>query len=368
MPTLSDEEFIAQSHAKLVELEAATKTPEAPPTPAEPVAAAPPPTEPTPPSPSAEGEEPAPTPGEAAPTDEPPAAGQGGEEGGAVEPVASDAQPPAEPDYKAIYQRLFGSPIRAAGQDITLTNPDEAISLIQKGVGFHTKMNRLHNDLRYVEMLRNNNLLDEGKLSLLIDAQAGKPGAIKKLLDSVQVDPLTLDSAEASTYAPSDHRVTDEQLTFQSTVSDLSDSDAGKAILRDASGWDQNTKAEIYKTPGILEVLAQQKELGRYDLIVAEVQRGKVLGTIPATEPFIQAYTRVGQQMMQAGRFGTPPAPSTPTPVAQKVVTPPALANKEKAAAAAPTRATAPGAKPPVDISQMDDAAFEAHFRKTLKI
>lgn len=278
--------------------------------------------------------------------------------------------PPSEPDYKAVYQRLFGTPIRAAGQDITLTNPEEAISLIQKGVGFHHKMNRLHNDLKYVEMLRNNNLLDEERLSLLIDAQAGNVGAIKKLLDSAKVDPLSLDSTEASTYAPSDHRVTDEQVQFQSTVSDLSDSEAGKKILIDARSWDQNTKAEIFKNPAILQSLAQQKEMGRYDLIVAEVNRAKLLGTLPATEPFISAYTRVGQQMMQAGAFGTvnSPPPSTPTPVAQKTVTPPPLANSKKATAAAPTRTSSSSVKPVVDISKMDDAAFEAHFRKTFNI
>jgi len=227
-------------------------------------------------------------------------------------------------------------------------------------------MNRLHGELKYVEMLRNNGLLDEQKLSLLIDAQAGKPGAIKKLLDSAKVDPLTLDSAEASSYAPSDHRVSDEQVRFQSVVSDLSTNETGKAVLIDAQGWDQASKAEIYKTPDVLTLLAQQKEMGRYDLIVAELNRAKLLGQLPPGESFLQSYTRVGQQMMQAGRFE--PSTPTPTPVAQKTVTPPVPANSKKAAAAAPTRTSGTGVQPKVNINELDDAAFEAHFRKTLKI
>jgi hypothetical protein len=351
MPTLSDEEFIAQAPALEKQLEATIKASETP-APAAPEAPPAAPVEETPPA------------VETPPTPEPVTPPSSSDE-----PAAKPAEgetPPNEPDYKAVYEQLFGTPIRAAGQDITLHTVDEAKSLIQKGVGFHTKMNKLHGDLRYVEMLRNNDLLDEGKLSLLIDAQAGKPGAIKKLLDSAKVDPLTLDSAEASAYAPSDHRVSDEQVQFQSVVSDLSTHDSGKQILVDAQGWDQASKAEIYRTPAVLSLLAEQKEMGRYDLIVAEVKRAKLLGQLPPGESFIQTYTRVGQQMMTAGAFN--PKVSTPTPVAQKTVTPPVPANSKQAAAAAPTRATPTGAKPTVDIAKLDDDAAMSHIRKTLNI
>lgn len=380
MPTLSDEEFIAQGPELEKQIQASIDAAkEAKETPAAPAAAVP--VETPPATPAAENPP-------ATPAAEPdPAAAAAATLAAAAAPApaadpastpaatpaatpddsnAAAATPPAEPDYKAIYERLFGKPIRAAGQDIKLNDPDEAISLIQKGVGFHTKMNRLHGDLKFVEMLRNNGLLDEQKLSLLIDAQAGKPGAIKKLLDSAKVDPLSLDSAEASSYAPSDHRVSDEQVQFQSVVNDLSTDNTGRQILSDAQGWDQATKAEIYRTPGLLTLLAQQKDMGRYDLIVAEVNRAKLLGQLPPTESFLQSYTRVGQQMMQAGKFET--TTLTPTPVAQKTVTPPVPANSKQAAAAAPTRASAPGAQPKVNINEMDDTTFEAHFRKTLKI
>jgi hypothetical protein len=360
MPTLSDDEFIAQGPEIEKQLEAVMKAPETPPTPP----AETPPVESTPETPPAETP-PAETP---PPTTEADETLPEGDTKAAAEGEAEGGEAVVEPDYKAVYEKLFGKPIRAAGQDITLHDPDEAISLIQKGVGFHTKMNRLHGDLKYVEMLRNNGLLDEQKLSLLIDAQAGKPGAIKKLLDSAKVDPLSLDSAEASTYAPSDHRVSDEQVQFQSVVNDLSTNDTGKAILIDAQGWDQTSKAEIYRSPGVLSLLAEQKDMGRYDLIVAEVNRARLLGQLLPGESFLQSYTRVGQQMMQAGKFGGSPQASTPAPVAQKTVTPPTAPNSKKAAAAAPTRASAPVAQPKVDIMEMDDEAFEAHFRKTLKI
>lgn len=364
MPTLTDEEFLAQAPETLKQLEAAAATPA-------PVVTPTPTPEPTPtpatietPAPVVETPAPAATQTPSSPG-EPAEKTVEGDTKAAAEGEAEGGKAVVEPDYKSVYEQLFGKPIRAGGQDITLHNPEEAISLIQKGVGFHNKLNRMQSELKYVEMLRNNGLLDESRLNVLIDAHAGKPGAIKKLLDSSKVDPLELDSAEASTYAPSDHRVSDEQMAFQSVVSDLSAHETGKKILVDAQGWDQASKAEIYKTPAVLSLLAEQKEMGRYDVIVAEVNRAKLLGQLPPTESFITSYTRVGQQMMQAGAFNTP----TPTPVAQKVVTPPAPANSKQAAAAAPTRVTTPsGAKPVVDISEMSDAAFEAHFKKTLRI
>jgi propanediol dehydratase small subunit len=370
MPTLSDEEFLAQAPEIEKQLESQLKASETTPPPA-PATETPPAAE-TPPADSNVQQPPVETSSvEQTPSspDEPAAKPVEGDTQAAAAGEAEGGEAAVEPDYKAIYERLFGQPIRAAGQDIKLNNPEEAISLIQKGVGFHSKLNRIHNELKYVEMLRNNGLLDEEKLSHLIDVQAGKPGAIKKLLDSVKVDPLTLDSAEASTYAPSDHRVTDEQVVFQSTVADLSASDAGRKVLSDAQAWDQATKAEIYRTPAVLQVLTEQKEMGRYDLIVAELNRAKLLGQLPPGETFLQSYTRVGQQMMQAGRFGpVPGAAATPTPVAQKTVTPQPPANSKKAAAAAPTKASAPGAKPQVNIDEMDDATFEAHFRKTFRM
>lgn len=289
-----------------------------------------------------------------------------------AEQVAAEVAAAAvvEPDYKGVYQRLFGTPIKAAGKEITIANVDEAVSLIQKGAGFHSKMNRVQKDVAVAETLRNAGI-DQGTLNLLIDAHQKKPGAIKKLLDSAKLDPLTLDSAEASTYAPSDHRVTDETVRFQSVVSDLTETQHGTAVLQDAREWDQASKAEIFKAPAVLTELTHQKESGRYDIIKSAIERARLVGDVPVGEPFLVSYTRVGQQLMQAGKFGTgTPAPAaTPTPVAQKVITPAAPANSKQAAAAAPTRQTPPAKTAPADpLKNLSDAEFEKQFKTTYKI
>lgn len=375
MPTLTDEAFLAEVDS-LIAGRDNTLVPKAPETPA-PAAEVVPPVVDTP-APAVVEPPAVEKPAEVPAAVEPPATETPAvtETPAAVDPAQTPADPAApadpnapaptaEPDYRAIHARLFGQPIRAGGQDITLATVDEAVSLIQKGVGFHNKMNKVQKDLALAETLKNAGI-DQTQLNLLIDAHQKKPGAIKKLLDSAKIDPLTLDSAEASSYAPSDHSVPEEQVRFQSVITDLTDSTHGTAVLQDARNWDQASKAEVYKNPGVLELLAQQKETGRYDVIKSQVDRQKMLGAIPVTEPFLQSYTRVGQQMMQAGAFNPKTVvTSTPTPVAQKTITPTPPANAKKAAAAAPTR-TSPNAKPGLPATEkMSDAEFEVFFKKT---
>lgn len=364
MATLSDESFLTEVDHLIHGRESALKVEPTPP------ADTPPVEEPPVVEPPAGEDTPPVVDTPPATDDTPPVEDEGKEkEGEETDPPADTPPASTEPDYKAAYEKLFGTPIRAGGQDITLTDVDEAVSLIQKGVGFHKKLNQMHGQLKYVEMLKNNDLLDESKLSFLIDVSKKSPAAIKKLLDESKIDPLTLDTTEASNYAPSDYRVTDEQVRFQMVVDDLTDSTHGTSVLQDAKGWDQVSKAEVYKTPDVLTYLAQQKEQGRYDLIKAQVERQKVLGNIPVTEPFLTSYTRVGQQMMQAGAFGKPTATVTPTPVAQKIVTPPTPPNAKRAAIAAPPKGTSSGVQKQLpDTKRMTDEEFEKHFKATFNI
>jgi hypothetical protein len=312
------------------------------------------------------------TPQAADPAKEKPADQPAQEPAKTAEQVAAEAAAASnlEPDYKAAYQRIFGGPIRAGGKDITIANVDEAVSLIQKGVGFHSKMNKVQGDVAIAETLRQAGI-DQPTLNLLIDAHLKKPGAIKKLLDSAKLDPLTLDSAEASTYAPSEHRVTQAQVQFNSVVEDLTETTHGSVILQDANRWDQSSKAEIYKNPALLTELAHQKEIGLYDRIKGAVERERLMGNVPMTEPFLVSYTRVGAQMRQAGALstGTPAPTPTPTPVAQKVITPAAPVNQKQAAAAAPTRQSPPAKTPVADpLKNLSDAEFETQFKRTYKI
>jgi hypothetical protein len=313
-----------------------------------------------------QGQQPAPSPAPAAGPAPAPAASKTAEqiaaelENGVAQPI----------DYKTEFGKIVGATIRAGGKDITIANVEEAISLIQKGVGFNTKMNKVQKDVAIAQALRNAGI-DQSTLNLLIDAHQKKPGAIKKLLDSAKLDPLTFDSAEASTYAPSDHSVEEAQIQFQTVVDDLATSEHGQAILKDANGWDQGSKAEIYKTPDMLTLLTHQKESGLYDRIKTQIDRGKMVGSIPMNESFLVSYTRVGQQMMQAAQPAPSPAPApTPTPVAQKVLTPTPPANAQRAAAAAPTKTTSgPASKPAVPNTKgMNDEEFMKSFRSTIKI
>src|SRR5690606_21653948 len=83
-----------------------------------------------------------------------------------VEDTAKDNQ--VTPDYEKLYKEIM-KPFKANGREIKLNSPEEVITLMQKGANYTKKMQALQPHLKIVRMLENNQLLDEGKLSQLID-------------------------------------------------------------------------------------------------------------------------------------------------------------------------------------------------------
>ena len=106
-----------------------------------------------------------------------------------------------EIDYKKEYERLTAS-FKANGKDISVANVDEAISLMQMGANYNKKMAALKPNLKLLKLLENNKLLDESKISYLIDLDKKNPEAITKLLKDSGIDPLDVDVNKESEYRP----------------------------------------------------------------------------------------------------------------------------------------------------------------------
>jgi len=226
------------------------------------------------------------------------------------------SEPKDDFDYKAAYERMLT--FRANGKDIKLDNPDEAVRLMQMGANYTKKLQQLTPHLKMVKMLENNDLLDEGKLSFMIDLNKKDPAAIQKFLRDGGIDPMDIDTSTEPTYTPSNHSVSDAQMDFDRALEDTASTQSGQALLVDInSGWDQASKDAIYNDPSVLPLLAQQKESGIYDIITNEVEKRRMLGQVTGMSS-IQAYQAVGQALQAEGKLGQPnPTPETvqPTPV-----------------------------------------------------
>ena len=290
-----------------------------------------------------------------------------------AEPAAADKDKPAivETDYKSFHDRVM-APFKANGKMIQLKSPEEAIALMQMGANYTRKMQEIQPHRKVLLMLENNGLLDEGKLSYLIDLDKKNPDAIKKLVKDAGLDPMDIDTSEEPAYRVGNHRVSDEEAAFRGVLDDLSTTDTGKQTLQVInSTWDQASKELLWKNPGVMNLINQQRELGIYDRILTEVERRKALGQVPINQPLLQIYQQVGQEMVAANAFSDLVLPDkqqkSVAPVASRVVAPkPAVKNGDRASAAAPSKAAAKPAKVVVNPLSMSDDDFLKQFQGRL--
>jgi hypothetical protein len=275
-----------------------------------------------------------------------------------------EAKPTEAPDYEGFYKQIM-APFKANGKQIELKSPAEAIQLMQMGANYTAKMQALVPHRKVLLMLENNQLLDESKLSFLIDLQNKNPEAIKKLIKDSGIDPMEIDTSVEPAYREGNHRVTDEEAKFRTALDDLKSNPTGTETLKVINtDWDQASKDVLWGSPEVMQIIHQQREVGIYDRIAAEIDRQKTLGRISPETPFLQAYKTVGDQLVEANAFAdlvdksTPPAPQ-PTVVATRVAAPkPTVSNSDKAIAASPTRTTPKTAKAVINPLAMSDDDF----------
>jgi len=270
-------------------------------------------------------------------------------------------------NYEDLYNKIM-APFKANGKSIEVRNPDEAVKLMQMGANYTRKMQELAPHRKVLLMLEKNGLMDEGKLSYLIDLDKKNPDAIHKLVKDSGIDPMDMDTSKESQYRETNHRVGDEEIKFLSALDDMKSTQEGLGTIQVINAdWDTASKEHLWKSPEVLSIIHSQRESGIYDQINKEVNRQKALGTISADVPFLQAYQTVGERMSAANAFvniDTPsPSPKAPVVVATRVATPkPTISNSVKANAAASNRTTPVTAKAFVNPLAQSDDEFMKQF------
>ena len=296
------------------------------------------------------------------------------EHGKEEEPAVPVSQ---EIDYKAGYEKLM-APFKANGKEISIDNPDDLRRLVQMGANYTQKLQALQPNLKMVKMLENNGLLDEGKLSYLIDLDKKDPNAIQKLLRDSGIDPMDIDTSVETEYKPGNHSVSDNEMVFQSTLETVASTESGQQLLVDINNtWDQASKDELFKEPSALNILQQQKDSGVYDIIVTEVEKLRMLGELQGVSS-VRAYQAVGNVLEQQGKLNpkqeivNPVTDTVPVeqpvtkeeqpsrvvesrPAPRKVIN----NNDEKAKAAAPVSSAPKKVKQDINPLNMSDEDFE---------
>jgi hypothetical protein len=205
-------------------------------------------------------------------------------------------------DYKVEYEKLL-APFRANGKEMKVSNVDEAVRLMQLGANYNKKMAAMKPSLKVLKLLDNNGLLDEQRLSFLIDIDKRKPEAITQLLKDSKIDPLSLDIDKAPEYAPSKYSVSDTELEMDSVLDELKESKHFPALIDTVTKkWDGKSKQEVAHSPQLLKVIEGHMASGIYDLISTELDKQRMLGTLNGMSD-IEAYKQVGDSLHTKGAF-----------------------------------------------------------------
>ena len=205
-------------------------------------------------------------------------------------------------DYEAAYKQLT-APFKANGREIQVQSVEDAVSLMQMGANYNKKMAALKPNLKLMKLLENNGLLNEEKLSFLIDLEKKNPEAIGKLIKDSGVDPLDLDASKAGDYKPPRHTVDDRELELDAVLDEIQETPSYTRTLDVVSNqWDGASKNVIANSPQVLKVINSHVQSGVFDVIIKEVEREKMFGRLSGLSD-IEAYRQVGDAIQARGGF-----------------------------------------------------------------
>ena len=271
------------------------------------------------------------------------------------------------------------APVKANGQEIEFKSVEELRQMASKGLNYVQKMQAIAPIRKIGQMLQKNGLLNEDKLSYLIDLDKKNPEAIAKLIKDSGLDTIDLDNTDTSNYSPNTYKVDEKELRLQSVVEDLEHSEhfsTTSSIVKDK--WDDDSKQAIFENPQILVDLTEQVSTGVFDKVNKEVMRLSALGHLNGMSS-VDAYETVGRRMYQEGaliglmpdksaqkaQVNSPTSPVTPAASKKPIVDPEKVAKRKRAAA--PTKGKPKSVKKAeFNPLSMSDADFEAQYGNTM--
>lgn len=302
-------------------------------------------------------------------------------EGAEADAKPAEEKPADEPDYKAMYEAVM-APIRANNKDLKLDTPEDLRRLASMGAGFNKKMSVLKPHLATIKMLERQDLLEESKLSHLIDLAKGDRGAIAKLLQDHNIDPLELNDSGNTAYKPGTYTVDAREVELDTVLDELKETSEpaiySKTLDVLTNKWDEASRNALVGKPEEIRILHRHVKEGIYDRVIAEVEAQKIQGRLIGMSD-LQAYQIVGDVMNAQGKFNDlqPKAPekpaAAPAPAAEVAPIVPSkptqdAARREKKRAASPSNGRTTNKTSDADFNPlaMSDEAFMDSFDETL--
>lgn len=270
----------------------------------------------------------------------------------AVPPVVGQASD--EINYKEFYERVT-KPFKANGREIVVTNPDDLITLAQKGTDYVKKMTELK-PLKRINKLLQDSGIAEDDLAYLIDLKAKKPEAIAKLLKDSEVDLYQFDVEQGNDYKPvaPTYNEVNEELTNVLDDLEKNSSTFKQTIAVIGQQWDEHSRNFIAQNPNLLRIIDAQIANGAFAKIDTIMQYERTVGRLDGMTD-LEAYAAIEKQL--AAKQTVPPV------VTQQQQQPSKPSTVDARRQAAPPRQTKTDT-PPLKINS--PALSDADFLKEL--
>lgn len=259
-------------------------------------------------------------------------------------------------NYEDAYKEIFKS-FKANGKDMSVDSIEDVRQLMQMGANYNKKMAGLKPSLKMVKLLENNGLLDEEKLSYLIDLSKHNPDAIKKLIKDSGLDPLEVDINQEVSYKANTYNVSDKEMELDAVLSEIRESGTfNETVDIVGNKWDESSKRVVLENPQILKFINSHMNNGVYKAVSSEVEKLRILGKLEGLND-IDAYKAVGDVLF---------APKVESPKSNNINTStskatnqedPRLVERKKAASA--TKSVVSNVKPEFNPLSMSDDEFE---------
>ena len=272
----------------------------------------------------------------------------------------------ADADKYKIFVEQITTPFKANGKTMKVENAEDAIRLMQMGADYNRKMASMKPYRKVLKTLEQHDISGD-KLNFLIDLDKKNPGAIAKLLQDSEIDPIDFNAEEAEkSYKATDYSPDERELALDQVLEEIKDSDTYNKTLDVVGGkWDDASKKAVSDSPEPLRVINDHMSNGIYDLISNQLEQDRILGRYTGLSD-IEAYREVGDAIQARGGFDhlfqQEKGQQTPPPAQERSTEPQeeAKSRREKRRAAGPTK-SAPSKKAPDfnPLGMSDDAFLE---------
>lgn len=230
--------------------------------------------------------------------------------------VEEVSEVPAE-QLKDFFAAVTGK-FRAHGAEYSFSNPQEIISLMQKGIDYNNKMNAIAQHRGVTDLLKEHDLLDATKLSFLLDLHNKKPEAIAKLIKDAGIDAYELDEAKAEQYQETQVDISGRKSALSDVIEHYKGDEIFTNVFEEAKTWDAKSQEVLVNNPALFHTLYEQVKSGTFAKVMEVVKRENALGRTSGS--ILTDYDYIGQQLFASPSGGSAQVNQKVTAPAPKVV------------------------------------------------